>query len=163
MCMGGPAAQRGGRLGVGVGGINEPFLPGEPLFTQHRAGWRAAPWAMHLSLMSSNSSLHYPWYWLVWSQPGALRNNNKWSKLTSFFYFLPLFSLFPSHPTDTQKYEERQIPFFFLTASTLNLCTIHSCFIDQDSINTFEALQSWAMQPCRVMRGFSSLLAKLAL
>lgn len=46
---------------------------------------------LRLILMSYYSSPHYPCYWLVWSQPEALRSNNKQS----------FFSLLPSHPTDS--------------------------------------------------------------
>lgn len=62
-----------------------------------------------LILMSYYSSPHYPWYWLVWSQPGALGSNNKQS---SFFS-----SLFLSHPTDSHTETELILSSSLLPAS----------------------------------------------
>lgn len=104
-----------------------------------------------LILMSYHSSPHYPCYWLVWSQPGALGSNNKQS---SFFLFLPLIA-----PTPTRT-ERNQENFFSFPESPTPL---RSWFIDQSHVNKTEILKPWTAQSHRLSWSFSYLVAELVL
>lgn len=103
---------------------------------------------LRLILMSYLSSPHYPCYWLVWSQPGTLKSNNKRS----------FFSLVPSHPSDSHILWGGG--FLFIPQPP---CTLHSWFIDQRCGDTTETVKPWSAPSHRMSRSSWSVKAELFL
>lgn len=124
-----------------------PFSPGSHcLLSAGQAGEQhngvAGP--LRLILMSYYSSPHYPYYWLVWSQPGALGSNNKQS---SFFSPSSLFyRLIPLTPTYSERNGADSSFFFFFFGPALSPCipctSAHGLSIRAASI----LLRSWSRE-----------------
>lgn len=109
------------------------FLPGEPLFTQHRAAqwccWASAP-NIDVILLISTLSLLLISLISAWSAGEQQQ--------TELFF---LFSLFPSHPL-TPTFSERNRADSFLRPPPRIPCILRSWFIDQSFVNTAEILKS---------------------
>lgn len=99
-------------------------LSGEPLFTQHTERHNGVCGPLCLILMSYYSSPHYPFYWLVWSQPAAPQSNNKQRVIF----------LLSSHPLP---HTGRR------TQPSTHLC---SWFIDPSCVDSAAILKSWSAQ-----------------
>ena len=151
LCMGCPTMHRGDSS-------MSSFLPREPLFTQHRAGWRAAQWCCWASVPNIDVILLISTLSLL-----LISLISAWSageqQQTELFF---LSCLLPSYPTDSHIFREEPSQFFFPVYS---VSPLHQCswLIDQSCVNTAEILSSWSAQSHRVSRSFSSLVAEFVL
>ncbi len=69
---------------------------------------------LRLILMSYYSSPHYPYYWLVWSQPGALGSNNKQSSFFSSLFFTVSSHWLPRTSREMEPILSLSLFFFFV-------------------------------------------------
>lgn len=130
LCMGCPTMHRGDPS-------MSSFLPWEPLFTQHRAGWRAAQWCCWASVPNIDVILFISTLSLLLISLISAWSTGEQQQTELFF----LSCLFLSHPTDSHILGEEPSQFFFQSPQWVP-CTHCSCLIDQSCVDTAEILNS---------------------